>query len=242
MKTVKNSRYAPRYKPYGKLKIILQNKTKVLKFKKLKWKKQKAQFSRLNLSGSRNSYYKFYDQYSYNIPKFTNKFSGSFKETVKLNKLFRLQYGYLGINYVKSLLQQAYSKSNASSDKLNVQYFFIELLERRLDVTLFRLNFAPSIRSARQLIFHGNVLVNGKKVDASSFLVKKGDKVTFEESVKDFIEYTLVKSSFWPLPPKYLQVNYKIFQVLVIDDIKYFNISNSCRAWFDWSSLIKEYN
>jgi small subunit ribosomal protein S4 len=53
----------------------------------------------------------------------------------------------------------------------------IGLLESRLDNVIFRLGFAPSIRSARQLVLHGHVLVNDKKVTIGSFVVKPGSKI-----------------------------------------------------------------
>ena len=55
------------------------------------------------------------------------------------------------------------------------------LLELRLDNTVFRLGFAPSIRSSRQLISHGHVLVNGKKVNIGSMVLRKGDVVSLRE-------------------------------------------------------------
>lgn len=55
------------------------------------------------------------------------------------------------------------------------------LLERRLDNLVFRLGFAPSIRAARQLVSHGHVLVNGKKVTVGSFVVEQGSTVSLSE-------------------------------------------------------------
>ncbi len=55
------------------------------------------------------------------------------------------------------------------------------LLERRLDNVVFRLGFAPSIRSARQLCSHGHIMVNGKAVTVGSFVVPQGAKVSVNE-------------------------------------------------------------
>ena len=55
------------------------------------------------------------------------------------------------------------------------------LLERRLDNSVYRAGFATSRRQARQLVNHGHIEVNGRKVDIPSFQVKEGDVV----SVKD---------------------------------------------------------
>ncbi len=55
----------------------------------------------------------------------------------------------------------------------------LELLERRLDNAVYRSGFARSIPAARQLVNHGHVLVDGKKVDRSGFLVSAGQVVSF---------------------------------------------------------------
>lgn len=58
----------------------------------------------------------------------------------------------------------------------------INLLERRLDNLVFRAGFAPSIPAAKQLISHGKILVNGKKLDISSAILKVQDKVELKAS------------------------------------------------------------
>ena len=54
-------------------------------------------------------------------------------------------------------------------------------MELRLDNVVFRLGLAPSIRSARQLVGHGHVRVNDKKVDISSIVLNVGDRVTLTD-------------------------------------------------------------
>lgn len=54
----------------------------------------------------------------------------------------------------------------------------LELLEHRLDNVIYRLNWAPSRQSARQVVTHGHILLNGKRVDIPSILVKPGDELT----------------------------------------------------------------
>lgn len=60
----------------------------------------------------------------------------------------------------------------------------IKLLERRLDNTVFRLGFAPSRKSARQLVLHGHFTVNGKNVDIPSFSLASGDVISVREKSK----------------------------------------------------------
>ena len=59
----------------------------------------------------------------------------------------------------------------------------IGLLECRLDNLVFRLGFAPSLRSAKQLVSHGNVFVNNQKRTISSEVLKPGDKITLKEKI-----------------------------------------------------------
>ncbi|MFC2010712.1 30S ribosomal protein S4 [Chloroflexota bacterium] len=56
------------------------------------------------------------------------------------------------------------------------------LLERRLDNVVYRLGFADSRSQARQLVQHGHILLNGRKTDIPSCLVKEGDKISWRES------------------------------------------------------------
>ncbi len=60
----------------------------------------------------------------------------------------------------------------------------LQLLERRLDNVVYKLNFAASRKAARQLIAHGHIYVNSHKVDISDYSVKVGDKITVKNSEK----------------------------------------------------------
>ena len=60
----------------------------------------------------------------------------------------------------------------------------IGLLERRLDITLFRFNFVPTIFAARQFINHGHVKVNGKRVNIPSYRLREGDIIDLREKAQ----------------------------------------------------------
>ena len=68
--------------------------------------------------------------------------------------------------------------------KGNTGEVLLELLERRLDNVVYKLNFAASRKGARQLINHGHVHVNGRKVDIADFTLKIGDKIGLKGSAK----------------------------------------------------------
>jgi small subunit ribosomal protein S4 len=59
----------------------------------------------------------------------------------------------------------------------------LSLLERRLDNTVYRLKLATSRAQARQIVVHGHVMVNGKKVSSPSYLVSVGDVITLAATV-----------------------------------------------------------
>ena len=63
----------------------------------------------------------------------------------------------------------------------------LTLLEQRLDNVVYRMHFASSRKAARQLVRHGHIMVNEKKVDIPSYLVKEGDEVAVREKSKKMI-------------------------------------------------------
>jgi small subunit ribosomal protein S4 len=66
----------------------------------------------------------------------------------------------------------------ASRSPANTGSMLLSLMERRLDNVVHRLGFIGSRRGARQFVMHGHVLVNGRRVDIPSYLVKPGDSIT----------------------------------------------------------------
>lgn len=66
----------------------------------------------------------------------------------------------------------------------NTGEILLQLLERRLDNVIYKLNFASSRKAARQLVNHGHVYVNGRKVDIPDLTVDVGDKITLKPNDK----------------------------------------------------------
>lgn len=84
----------------------------------------------------------------------------------------------------------------------------LQLLERRLDNTVFRMGFAESRRQARQLVRHGRVRINGKKVDIPSYILKPGDQISLKEKARGnvVIKRSLETLQKRPLP-EWLEVD-----------------------------------
>lgn len=76
-----------------------------------------------------------------------------------------------------------YKKANKMKGVTGENFLF--LLESRLDNIVYRLGFARTRRAARQLVNHGHILVDGKKVDIPSFIVKPGSTIEVKEKSKD---------------------------------------------------------
>ena len=64
----------------------------------------------------------------------------------------------------------------------------LQILETRLDNILFRAGFGVTRRHTRQIVNHGHVLVNGKKVDIPSYLIKAGDEITIKSRSNDYLK------------------------------------------------------
>ena len=82
------------------------------------------------------------------------------------------------------------------------------LLERRLDNVVYRLGLGESRPMARQIVMHGHIRVNGKKVDIPSYLVKPGDVITVKEHSRDMENLKALKEQGTSkLVPKWLEMD-----------------------------------
>jgi len=82
---------------------------------------------------------------------------------------------------------------------------FLKLLESRLDNLVYRIGFATTRRGARQLVNHGHVTVNGKRVNIPSYIVKPGDVISLMEKDK---EMAIVKASLEALQNRVEFISY----------------------------------
>lgn len=87
------------------------------------------------------------------------------------------------VKWMYGLLESQFRGTFARADRLKgiTGTNLLVLLERRLDNVVYRLGFANSRNQARQLVRHNHFLVNGRKVNIPSFIVKKGDTVSVKE-------------------------------------------------------------
>lgn len=93
--------------------------------------------------------------------------------------------------YLVSEKQFAKYYNEAARRKGVTGTILLQILESRLDNVLFRAGFGVTRKQSRQIVNHGHVLVNGKKVDIPSFLVKPGDVVTVKSRSNEYLQTVL---------------------------------------------------
>ena len=92
------------------------------------------------------------------------------------------------LTYLLSEKQFVRYYNEASRRKGVTGTILLQLLESRLDNIVFRTGYAISRKQARQIVNHGHVLVNGKRVDRPSYIVKPGEVITFKSGSTNFIK------------------------------------------------------
>lgn len=148
---------------------------------------------------------------------------------LQLREKQRIRYMY-GINerQFANLFKKASKAKGVTGDN------FLAMLESRLDNLVYRMGFARTRRAARQLVNHGHILVNGKKVDIPSYTVKPGAVIEVKErsknmaAINDALEATLntvayvdvdkdaKKGTYLRLPER-SELNSEINELLVVE-------------------------
>ncbi len=101
------------------------------------------------------------------------------------------------VRFMYGLNERQFHKTFVEAEKMKGVHGtnFLRLLESRLDNLVYRTGFASTRRGARQLVNHGHVTVNGKKVDIPSYRVKVGDVISLKDDDKNLkvVEESLSK-------------------------------------------------
>ena len=115
----------------------------------------------------------------------------------------RLYYG----NITEKQFRRIYGE--ASRRKGNTAENLIGLLESRLDAVVYRAKFVPTVFSARQLVNHGHVKVNGKRVNIASYLVKAGDVIELRDKARTMALVLEAQQSGERDIPEYIELDPK---------------------------------
>ena len=115
----------------------------------------------------------------------------------------KFYYGNISERQFRNIYRKAIQKRGNTTENL------IGFLERRLDTVIYRAKFASTVFSARQLINHGHIKVNGKKVNIPSYLVKEEDTIEVKDKSKEMIPIAGALVSKERDVPEYIQMDEK---------------------------------
>lgn len=113
--------------------------------------------------------------------------------------------GYYG-NMTEKQFHHVYEKAMAKQGDTSEN--IIELLERRLDAIVYHMKLAPSVFAARQLVNHGHIKVNGKRVNIPSYLVSDGDEIELSQKMKDNVVVLSAIQSTEREVPAYMTIDH----------------------------------
>ncbi len=112
-------------------------------------------------------------------------------------------YGNINERQFRNIYKKAAMQKGDTGENL------IGLLERRLDAVVYRARFSTTIFSARQLINHGHVKVNGKKVNIASSIVKEDDTIEIRDKSKNLAFIDIALANKERETPEYIQLDEK---------------------------------
>jgi len=115
----------------------------------------------------------------------------------------KFYYGNMNERQFRNVYRKAIQKKGNTTENL------VGFLERRLDTVVYRAKFATTVFSARQLINHGHIKVNGKKVNIPSYLVKAEDTIEIKDKSKDIVTIVGALVSKEREVPDYIQMDEK---------------------------------
>jgi len=115
----------------------------------------------------------------------------------------KFYYGNMNERQFRNVYRKAIQKKGNTTENL------VGFLERRLDTVAYRAKFATTVFSARQLINHGHIKINGKKVNIPSYLVKAEDSIEIKDKSKDIVTIVGALVSKEREVPDYIQMDEK---------------------------------
>ena len=142
------------------------------------------------------------DQFVFEFSKTTyqQRKTGEFFQQLKERKKLSLFYGHLTRKQITSLFKKAGKMKGYFSRN------FFSLLERRLDITLYRSGFTQTIAEARQLIKHNKVRVNETRVNVSSYLLNSGDIISLHSEKQSTLIHQTLNAMITPKSKQHSKV------------------------------------
>jgi ribosomal protein S4 len=235
---IKKRRYKPIYKKLVRLRKNVNYNNKILtNFNRKKWKPLLTFLFRQSLR--RKYRFRIFDQFNNFISRFFKFRNKKYLFNLLSKQRFNYFYGGIRRNTVKSII--ILSKKLSKKQKLPLNRVFISLLENRLDTILYRAHFVKSIREARLLIKHKHVFINSNIVITNKHIVRPGDSITISETYKKYVIQNLKESTLWPIPPNYLYINFKLLNIVLLNNLYSNKFLSHFPFWLDINSVIHYY-
>ncbi|MDP4724741.1 MAG: 30S ribosomal protein S4 [Alphaproteobacteria bacterium] len=115
-------------------------------------------------------------------------------------------YGNISERQFRRVYDEAVRRKGDTSENM------IGLLERRLDAVVYRMKFVATVFAARQIVNHGHISVNGKRVNIPSYLVKEGDEISITTSMKENAVVLGANQLAERDIPEYMSVDHKVMK------------------------------
>jgi len=119
-------------------------------------------------------------------------------------------YGNIGERQFRRIYEEAARRKGDTGENL------IGLLERRLDVVVYRAKFVPTVFAARQFVSHGHLSVNGRRVTIASYQLRDGDVVEVKQKSRELAVVLEATASPERDVPDYIEVDYKTMKATLV--------------------------
>jgi ribosomal protein S4 len=211
----------PKIKKYISLDIVEQYKKQENRLKKIRF---------------------FPPKFHFFFSKFSIRFKELFSSLLLNRKKLKLRYGFHKTASLQKVLSKTLKKQ-MSSHRFLKTLEFCSLLERRIDVILFRLGFTTSIFEAKHWISHKKIFVNGKFITRAAHCLKKGDIISIDPTMHFFIRRNIKKNiktrSLYFTQLNNVEINWKSLKFIIIGEKNRFNDPNYTFL-LNWGSLSNE--
>ena len=136
------------------------------------------------------------------------EYGSQLREKQKIKRI----YGLLE-NQMRTYYEEAERMKGVTGDNM------LSLIERRLDNVVYRMGIGASRKQSRQMVNHGLITVNGRRVDIASFIVKVGDEIAVKENK---LEKTMIKAlkGMKIVMPKWLEFNSETLKGKILEKKK----------------------
>jgi ribosomal protein S4 len=151
------------------------------------------------------------------LKKLEHTFSNSLNNRRRIKLLFGFNQTYKLLNFIQEI-----ERKNKTERRFSKPNGFANLLEHRLDIVLFRSNFASTLSQARQFISHRQIFINGVAITSSFFILKKGDIISISPTLKKIIKLnikqSIQKKGLFVTQSNLFEVNFTIQKIIIVSE------------------------